>query len=171
MIVWLKKGHTNIKIIIIFAAIMTGIGVSTLITVQQGVSNAEMNDAAVALENVEKAEPTVDTNAIMAERQPYVDNIKTIDETITADINALLSDKDYNAFESQYGKDARVVLESELTNVTAKELNIYNQPIAHTDGIYAFVIVINNDKHVFMYYDLTTNKIVPQYVTQGGETS
>lgn len=141
----------------------------SVFAVVSGVDNEQLDSAVKEIETLEAQTKEQTDEEALALREERLATIGGLNEQLSADLSQLLTEKDFDAFGETYGQELATVLETELTNAEYSNVEVMNQPLMHSTGVYPLTIVFDNHLHLFVYYDFQTDTIEPQYVHRESE--
>lgn len=168
---WNKKDKASEpkKWLIALGGFIVLFAIMTVVAVNSGEDTAQLDSAAKELAELESQASDLTDDEILAARETHVAEIEGVREQLTADLSALITSKDFDAFGETYGQEFKVVVETELTNSDYTDVKVLSQPILHVDNSYPMDIVFDNSLHMFVYYNFETDTVVPQYVNHESE--
>lgn len=155
--------------LIAIAAFIVVFVLLSVFAVVSGVDNEQLDSAVKEVETLEAQTKEQTDEEALALREERLATTSGLNEQLSVDLSELLTEKDFDDFGETYGQELATVLETELTNAEYSDVEVMNQPLMHSTGVYPLTIVFDNHLHLFVYYDFQTDTIEPQYVHRESE--
>lgn len=143
---------------------------ATLAVVQifTGVSNEELQLRRVELNQVGEASTVETQDEALSLREDRVAQVGELEEQIQNDTQSLIENENFQAYEDRYGRDIRAILESELTQNDISTVQLVHQPLFYVDDTFPLNLVLDEQIHIFAYYDFRSDQLIPQYISREG---